>query len=159
MEKLGSFFSNTILTAFLLVLILGPVGIIGKISGTGPKIIRGVALGAKLNERGGTLSGLRAGEIKEISVTTFWGNQAQYKNALSLKNETEIARDYRIEILGVSGTAVEEQKIRLSFARNGQDTITLQPGETVGIDLDITAPEKDNLTRTQTTLKLAIWEN
>lgn len=171
MEKIASFLSNTILATFLLVLILIPVGIVGGIGGIGPKPQKGVALGARLDEQGGTLSEVREGEIKELSFTTFWGSQATYKNILSIKNRGGSEKEYQLEILEVSGTETEEQDVLVYFQENGMQKIKLEPGEEAWINLEVATPPSTGLpstelgtgragsNRTQSSLILAIWEH
>lgn len=163
MNRIFTFLSNTILATFLIVLILVPVGIVGGIGGIGQKPPRGIALGAKLHEQGGTLSEVGRGEIKEISFTTFWGSRASYQNILSVKNEGGFEKEYRLEVLEVNGTDTEEQDILVYFQENGMPKIKLEPGEEAWINLDVTAPPSTGLrassTRTQSSLTLAIWEH
>jgi len=163
MKKIADFLSNTILATFLIVLILVPVGIVGGISGIGSKPQKGTALGAKLNEQGGTLSEIRGGEIKELSFTTFWGSRAVYQNILSVKNEGASEKEYLLETLEVNGTDTEEQDILVYFQENGMPKIKLEPGKVAWINLNVTAPLSTGLridpNHTQSSLKLAIWEH
>ena len=158
MNRITSFLSNTILATFFITLILVPVGIVGGIGGVGSKPQRGAALGAKLNEQGGTLSEVRDGKIKEISFTTFWGSRAVYQNILNVKNEGASEKEYLLEILEVNGTDTEKQDILVYFRGNGMPKIKLEPGEVRWINLNVTAPENIR-PQTQSALILAIWEH
>ena len=158
MKKVIKLFSNAMLATILLALILAPVGIVARIGGTTPLPQGGVALGARVNSLGKSLSEMKKGEIKELSFTTFWGQSATYHRALKIKNARRTHTEYQLEILSISGDYPERQEVSVCFQKTGTAQTNLGPGEEAWVNLEVTAPKVPGLTKTQSSLKLAIWE-
>jgi len=161
MKRILSLFSNTVLATSLAALILIPVAFVGLLGGTiRPQQGTGATLGAQLNRASGRLSEKRSGEIKEISFTTFWGSEANYKNIMSVKNEGNTSKSYRLEILKVKGPGSEEQEVSAYFADTSVKTVVLAPGETAWVNLKVIASPSNDVqaARTHSSILLAIWE-
>ncbi len=161
MKHKSNTLSNLGLTTLLLALIFTPIGLVAKMGGVSqPPTKKGTTLGAKFGSPEGTFSETREGEIREISFTTFWGQVATYRDILRIENEGAENREYRLEILALDGSLPEEQEVQVSFTKNGATGISLTPGEAAGVTLEVTGTHRTNpeKLRTQSSLKLAIWE-
>lgn len=150
------------LSAILLTLILGPVGLVAFAGGLregAPE--KGLALGARLNEFRGTLAETKQGEIREITFTTFWGQVATYQNIGSVTNEGPTARQYLVEVLNVQGGS-GSQLVTASFEPSSSPKITLLPGESAWIKIKVVAQplsDENAPERTPSKANLAIWIN
>ncbi len=157
MKRLPNLLTNTALASILVVLVLGPVGIVGYLGGIDPQVDLGSFLGATVNSKGEVLQKEKEGTIKKIAVKTFWGQQATYRRAINLKNNTTSTQTYQLEILKVNGDFSEEQEILARFSPNQKDTVTLKPKESCWIDIVVTAPEQPNVSPSTTYITVAIW--
>ncbi|MEA2020664.1 MAG: hypothetical protein U9M98_03035 [Patescibacteria group bacterium] len=157
MNRITKFLTNTALASMLVILILGPIGVVGYISGMDPTLEVGTFLGARINSKGEVLQKIKEGISKKIAVKTFWGQQATYKRAISLKNNTNASQTYQIEIMNIEGKRSEDQDIVAYFSPNQQPEITLDPKQSCWIDIIITAPSLPNLESSLTQITLTIW--
>lgn len=157
MKRFIKIITNTSLGALLLVLIAGPVGIIAYMSGLEPQVSLGSFLGARVNSSGESLYQIKIGEIKEIEVTTFWGQKATYQKAIEIRNKANDTKTYQLEIIAVEGEGDTAQEVTIYFQENNKQTLLLEPGETAWAALEIRAPQKGSLKSSPTTLKIAIW--
>ncbi|MFW6110231.1 MAG: hypothetical protein ACOC6Q_02275 [Patescibacteria group bacterium] len=159
MNTLKDLLGNLVLSTTLLVLILGPIGTVAVIGGLDFNHAQelGGILGATEETFQGTFSVQNQGELKKLSVTTHWGKEALYRNALLVRNKSTEEKTYRLEIIAKKGMDVEKQSIDVYFERTDGKRITVQPNETAGITLEVAAPyQKPSLT--QTAITLAVWE-
>ena len=160
MKSKSSTLSNLGITTLLLALIFSPIWLVARMGGMSkPTSKGGATLGAKFGSPEGAFSETRGGEVREVSFATFWGQVATYRDALRIENENTETKEYKLEILELRGSLPEEQEVVAVFTKNGSTGISLAPGEAAGITLEITGPHHTNLeSRTQSSLKLAIWE-
>jgi len=156
-RKLAKILTNTSLGTLLLVLIVGPVGAVARIGGLKPHLNIGSFLGARVNSSGETLSRVKSGEVKELNIKTFWGQEATYQRAVELSNTTSSTKTYQLELLEIKGEKPEEQEVTVYFQETKEQTIILEPGEKSWVNIKITAPENAAHKTSTTTLKIAVW--
>ena len=157
MNRVAKVITNTSLGALLLVLVVGPVGVVARIGGLKPKFNLGSFLGARVNSSGKTLSQVKGGEVKELTIKTFWGQEATYQRAIELTNKTTGTKTYKLEILDIKGNAPEQQDVTAYFQETKKQTVILEAGEKSWVNIKVSAPSSPASTTSNTTLKIAIW--